>query len=671
MHLTQWNLRRGDVSTRGPRSRVISSRTSSVFLGAVVCVVLTLAAACGGDSGTGPTQPVQPPPDTTSPPDSTTPPADTGSSQDTVTISAARVDGAADKLYATLAAGQDPSDQVTAILQSLLPVLGAADSTTLDSLLAVGFPVATDFEVNLVTQGLRDGDMVSLDNFVASAAAAGATAEDPAGPLTRDYLTTKFAPLASQQTYTSADIVPALVLALGRARAQSSATGVTDPVWGDDQLDALQTMLLLYAVDFSGAAETSSDLRSTAPRPRADRVAAMRSTVLAQGLPEPVPLGPGGKFAINSWALSKVGKWIKFPLGYFGSTRAAICASVLLYSYQFRTSESADELWHHDPSHPDRTYQSQLNTTLIFDFVPNTFGKWVLKAIDCPVPPPGPVAGKTVHWDIDDTLQIHGSLQRDEATTDANGQASTTYETIPELVPEAMWDLDPKFAVGIWNVRATGLIPMWVNLERTVDLLANPTDTIGGSMVINYHRLPTAFDVTFHDSISSRQTEQGGTDFDIAVHGTGQVVLTDSVHLAYQGQISVGYDTFTISTVDPGGCQKESAASTTPGQMLGLITRDTATVASSPTRGLLISLLPEVGSPIEHVNIECMGVQQSNYFLDAWSELRTTPPPPASLDTLLKVGPTTLRWIVSRSGPLEYMGTVSENAIIDLKAILP
>jgi hypothetical protein len=639
--------------------------------GWMLCAALVLASACGGDSGTGPNLHDQPPVDTTSQHDTTTP-ADTGSSADTVTVSATTVNAAAVELYAMLATGQDASGAVTGVLQSFMPVLGAADSTVLDSLLAVGFPVATDFEVQLVAQALRDGDMVSLDNFIGAAAAAGATAEDPAGPLTREYLTAKFAPRVDQQTYTSGDIVPAMVLALGRARAQLSSEGLTDPVWGDDQLDALQTMLLLYAVDFSGAAEASSDVRSAGVPLRADRVGAARAALLAQELSTPAPLGPGGKFAINTWALSHVSKWIKFPLGYIGGTRAAICASVLLYSYKFRASQSQDELWHHDPSKPDHPYQSQLNTTLVFDFVPNTFGKIVLKAIDCPVPPPGPAAGKTVNWEIDDTLQIHGSLTRDEATTDANGQASSTYETVPELVPAAMQELAPKFAVGSWQVHATGLIPMWANLERSVDLIANPTDTVIAAMVVNYHQLPTALNVTFHDTISSRQTDPGETNFDVTVHGTGQLVLTDSTHLAYQGQVSIGYDNFAVHVVDAGPCDEVSPAGTTPGQMLGLTTADSSPDAPSSWNGLKISLLPETGDPMEKIQLGCDNpVVSSGFFVGAWSALRLTPPPPGSVDTVFTVGRGTLRRAISRTGPIDGLGTVTENGSIDLEAVLP
>jgi hypothetical protein len=606
---------------------------------------MILAAACG-DQGTAPGNGNQ-----------NEPPAD-----DTTTVSAAVVDSVADELYVHLAAGEDVTPQVTNILAALMPVLGQADEGTIDSLLAIGQPLAVDFQAGLIAQSFQSGTMFSVDNFIDAAVDAGATPVAGTDPLTRDYLTALLTPLVQQSTFTVDDILPALVLALGRARLRQSGAESTDALWSDGQLDPLQLTLLLYAIQFAGSANASSAImaRTVAPAAHPSALAVRRSTVGASALKLPFFLNP--KAIIGSI----IGKLVKFPVGPVQSAKAVICTSIMLNSYKFQMAASERDLWHHDPSEPEHPYRSQITATLTFNFVPNGLGSWLLPKIGCTVPPLGAAPGKSVTWSVDDPLPDHGGLVDQQAQTDADGKAEATYQTVNEIVPAGLQTALEKSVTGLVQVRATGLVPAWKRLEYAVGVgVINPTDA-AVRLNVQYHEPPQALDFTLQSTISVRNTTSGSYNIDVAVAGSGRMTLQQADELAYGGEIPVSYQSFAISAVDPMGCPQASPAGTTDGTVLAQmgILPD-----GSGQLGALVAVSP-TSTPVERVTFECTDTPvQTEYFRGIFSALRLHAPTPGYIDSLEVVAPGDLERVINRTVQDDLLGTITEQTTVEMRVV--
>jgi len=621
-------------------------RLATAFLaGAVI-----LAAACGGDQSTAPGDggPNVPPP------------TDTGPTTvvDTTTVSAAVVDSVATALYAQLAAGGDVTPQVTDMLSALIPVLGQADESTIDSLLTLGQPLAADFQAALIAQSFQNGTMFSVDNFVDAAADAGATPVGGTGPLTREYFTAILTPLVQQQTFTVDDILPALVLALGRARVRQSGAVSTDPVWSDGQLDPLQLTLLLYAVQFAGSADASSALmaRTAAPARAPSTLAIHPSMVGVSALKLPFFLRPRAIIG------SIIGKLVKFPVGPIQSSKAVICLSIMMNSYKFQMSASQRDLWHRDPSHPEHPYQSQITAALTFNFVPNALGSWLLPKIGCSIPPVGAAPDKSVSWSVEDPLPDHGGLVDQQVQTDADGKAQATYQTVDEIVPAGLQTTLEKSVTGLVKVSVSGLVPAWKRLEATVGVLT-PTD---GAVRLNvqYHEPPQTLDFTLQTTISVRNTAQGTENIDVAGGGSGQITLQRPDMLVYGGEIPFTYQNFDISTVDPMACQQVSPAGTTNGNMFAQLNP-----LPDSSGELAAAVIASSNPPIEQINVDCAGTERSNYLVLLWSALRLDSTPSGYIDSLVVVAPGDLKRTISRTVQDDNFGAITEQTTVEMRVV--
>jgi hypothetical protein len=623
------------------------SRFRFVVVATCFTLITTLAVACGGDQSTAP--PDGPP--------NVPPPVDTGSGTtvDTATVPATVVDSVATELYLQVSAGEDVTPEIAGILGAFMPVLGEANEGTIDSLLAAGQPFAVDFQAGLIAQSFQSGTMFTVDNFIDAAADAGATALDGTTPITREYLTALLTPVAQQSTYTSVDILPALVLALGRARIRQTGAASTDAVWSDGLLDPLQTTLLMYAVQFAGADDAASSLVGPAatPAPTPSRFA-----------PHPATIG--------QWALklkgvgfgivgSIIGKLVEFPIGPIQSAQATVCASIMMNSYKLQMSASQRDLWHRDPSHPTHPYQSQITAALTFNFVPNALGSWLLPKIGCPIPPVGAAPGKSVTWSTEDPLPDHGGLIDQQLQTDANGQAQATYQTVAELVPGGLQATPEKSVTGLVKASASGLIPGWKRLEATLDYLT-PVDE-GIRLNVQYHELPQALDVTFQTALSVRNSP-AGYNIDVAATGSGQIPLVRPDVVVYGADIPVSYQSFDISTVNPQGCDRVSPAGTTNGTMFAQLS-----LLPDSSGQLAAAVMASSTPPIEHINVECASTMQSNYLVTVFSAARLDDTPAGFIDSLVVVAPGDLKGTINRTVQDDQIGTITEQTTIELRVV--
>jgi hypothetical protein len=97
-----------------------------------------------------------------------------------------------------------------------VPPLGEGDVTLAGTRVKQGLPLMFLPQVAEMADAFNDGGFVSLDSFIAAANNRGAKQQGTNNPLTRDYLTLKFAAYVDKANYEPKQVLPAFVLALGR-----------------------------------------------------------------------------------------------------------------------------------------------------------------------------------------------------------------------------------------------------------------------------------------------------------------------------------------------------------------------------------------------------------------------------------------------------------------------
>jgi hypothetical protein len=305
-------------------------------------------------------------------------------------ISFADLQAAGAELYGAVAEGRNVSGYLTEIFSIFgLPVLGLEEAAEIEARRVGNDPFVLDVQIDAMAKGYANGTLVTLDSFCAALANAGVQIRRPAGPLTCAYLTNAASPLVGKRAIEPGELLSALVLAIGHARANQFDRRRSNPLWGDDYLDPLQFVLLSYAFERipvraradvpgrngrstqSGIARThQSDGRQLA---HAGSGSAFRFLALS---PAATDTGAGAysrpgdrgvqraqghvgaalgatvglvkttnkwlsaelKLELLSWVndelLERYGKGVEFPFSPSEGIDAIICGSVLLYSYR-------------------------------------------------------------------------------------------------------------------------------------------------------------------------------------------------------------------------------------------------------------------------------------------------------------------------------------------------
>src|ERR1043166_7242835 len=328
--------------------------------------------------------------------DSPTNPGSNAALYDTLTVSGGLVDSVGAAFDAQVAAGDDLVTPISRLLGGLFPV--EDQESALDSVIAAGTPFVTEQQFSDLAAAFRENVSFDVDNFVGAAAASGATTRATGASLDRATLTDILTPLVSAPRYRVSEILPATVIAIGRARAKREGIKSADPVWGDGLLDPLQTTLLMYAIDYA-------DVATVAGAPSRSLARSARGALFEEEVPEdPWHLAADkAKDAIADKVTDFVAEKIHFPLDKKEAAKASVCSSIILYSYKFDLQQTQGDLWHRDPAAPQHQSTSNLPAHLRFDFNPyNAFSSLVLSKIGCELPPVGDAPQKSVSWSIDD-----------------------------------------------------------------------------------------------------------------------------------------------------------------------------------------------------------------------------------------------------------------------------
>ncbi len=431
----------------------------------------------------------------------------------------------------------DPADVSFLFSVFGIPTVGSTNDSAFQAVVASQQPFMMDFQVQAIATKLGQGVYLSLDSFIAEMAARGVV--DRTGqPLTRAYLTSGLAPLVTQDSYQPREVLPALVLALGRERARRIPVSNPDAVWGDGLLDPIQFNLLLY-----------SFMEASVPHPQ--HLMAGQRPSKAHRPEDGVPWVP----TLGGWAIGQIpgiiigyiGSMVGYPLGPLSSLQAVIGASVVIYSYDVQVTADPAEIWQRTDS-PNNPYQSQITATVNFNFrqdvdsLPKQIGLWLS---GCDLPMNGPQDNVPVEWEITDELPQHGSLVQSDLQTWMGGKARATYKAIDEPVPQVLRSVgSPTAAIGCVYVRLTSILPKWPNLLAVVRV-GNPAAAAGNAwLTVFYYKWPQ---LTLE---MDSELSNSDADLDSRILATGvalqlvQTVQNGTTNYTYQGQTQETYAYF-------------------------------------------------------------------------------------------------------------------------------
>jgi hypothetical protein len=399
-------------------------------------------------------------------------------------------------------------DDIDQIFDALgVPVFGiSTDAPAITAARARGEIFAIDTTVQVVAAAMARGTLVGLDSFVDDLAALGVTTAD-AVPLTRASFRAALEPLAGKITIGRNELLLSLVLALGQERARRGA-GITDAVWGDARLDPLQFTLLYYALRRPDLAITGQALRLESSSPPEITAGDAQFALSNGGL----GLGHGVQAVGLAVVLDAAGKLFRWPVTPTPVSQA-VCAPIYLFCHRLSVTLDPEGIYLRQIDGPGHPYVSHGVATLTFHCVPveGVIRDGIREVAGCgELPPPGPVAGKQITWDLDDSLTPLGNVTEKTEVTAADGTARLTYEAKLERVPEVFRvPSHEKLTVGTISVEAHGVVPGLLDL----DVYENP-ETLHAypALAVHHYELPPLF---AHVDIKTTKAELFGDDLSV------------------------------------------------------------------------------------------------------------------------------------------------------------
>lgn len=491
-----------------------------------ILFVLTVAslalAACAPSAQTAPTIDHQPPPATavspagksapvvpsatvSSPPRSAGtvpdkfPEPDPSLPQAAAPNSAQALENVAKITYEALAAGRDLKPYIEGVMSAFgVSLLNASDAALATERLKKGLPLMFVPQVAEMANAFKDGDLMPLDSFIAAANERGAKQRGTSSPLTREYLTVKFASYTGKTRYEARQVLLAFILALSKERAKQTAVANPDPVWGDGLLDPLQVTLLIYSVSYAGTNHASVPVAGTS------RVTALN--VVRRPVNGKIPaLEPGrapGRDEVVDFIKDQlrdaavehgVQDVIEVPMDELSAVQVSVCASILLYGHQLTVTATPKEIYHKDGVKP---WTTRIDVELSFqdDYWDNylSVDRWIVQNLfDCKIPRRGPAEGKSLTWEVTSSLIKHGNFDVTPFQTGDEGKTFATWRTVPETTPESLRTFgSQRDAVGSVIVRAHGLVPGWSGLERSVSMLTDTGGVGSAQLRVIYYEAP-------------------------------------------------------------------------------------------------------------------------------------------------------------------------------------
>ena len=539
---------------------------------------------------------VKPTPNPTQPP--TIPGTEPFQYDPTVVNSSQAVEQVAKIIYDTLAANQDLKPWLKGVMTAFgVPPLGEQDTALATRRLEQGLPLFFIPQLAEMADAYKDGSLIPLDSFIAAANGRGAKQKGTDLPLTREYLTRKFAGYVGQAHYEDTQVLPAFVLALSRERAKHDPPVKPDPLWGDGLLDPLQVTLLLYSVSYAGADSLATPAK-TPGLVSLSLFGGLTSNPMmmlwTMSLASEDPIGDFVKGKIRGKVVTELQKEIGIPLNKKDAARVSVCASLLLFGHKMKVTTTPNLLYHKDGIKP---WTTEVRVELRFqdDYWSNylPIDRWMIENLfDCSLPHRGPVVAQSLEWSVSDGLSEHGNFDVTAEHTDDNGIALASWHTVPETTPKFQRTFyNQRDAVGAILVRANGLVPNWPNLERIVNSLRDTGGVGNAPLTVIYYQTPRYRVDTFIGLYS--QVPVKGMICDLEQPFTLQVDGQNPSGGQYVGDI-----TFT-PTDTSGGSWKHTATSCIPGYACGQVSGSGAYQLVGVAEGKPVLMMPATTSTSE------------------------------------------------------------------------
>ncbi len=333
-----------------------------------------------------------------------------------------------------------------------------------------------------IADAFNDGGSITLDSFIAAANARGARQRDTHKPLTRDYLSRKFAANTSKTQYQAGQVILALILALSQERAKRMAPKNVDPLWGDGLLDPLQVTLLLYGVSYAGS--------SPRPVPMALNSSAVHLNIACPLVDDPLaehrlPSAVGGevvldfvKDQIEDKVTDGVGEVVEIPLTKKQAAQVSVCASLLLYGHKMTVTAKPNLLYHKDGVKPSVT-----RIDALLEFQDDYWNNYL--SID--------------RWMLETSLTVSCLGGAWCQTSRSNGRCRTVCGSTTILIwlprrrmtPESLRTFqNQRDAVCAIIVRASDLVAGWGTLERNMEFAKDTGNAGDAPLTVIYYRTP-------------------------------------------------------------------------------------------------------------------------------------------------------------------------------------
>jgi hypothetical protein len=381
---------------------------------------------------------------------------------DPTTSSASELRELAAAIYDAVETDGDVASYVEGVFLALDVKVFTEPTAELDDRLAQGHPVLFEPQMHEIADAFLDGGYVPLDSLLAAAAERGVAG--PGGtPLDRAAFDVGFAALAGKQEFTRTEALPAFVLTLAAERA--ARYGGDDPLWGDGQLDPLQTTLLMYAFSYGDPARVSSPLVG-APGPRYS---------LPRGAKTIIDFT---RDRLQGQLEGKVVSWIEIPTDADDdAAKAILCASLQLYGHKMKVTAAPDLVYHQQADGPATPFATTITAVLTFedDWWDNRLpiDQWLFNKLpECKLQRRGTVPDKPLEWSVSDGLAGHGTYNFAASVTNDDGTGLGYWSTVVETTPiRRRVFANQRDAVGSLIVRAGSLVPGWSTVERAVGFL--------------------------------------------------------------------------------------------------------------------------------------------------------------------------------------------------------
>jgi hypothetical protein len=552
------------------------------------------------------------------------------------------VRAAAAVIYDALASGDDVTGVVVEVFEAVgVPVFALASDQ--DQILAqqrLGDPYALDIQASAIAHGMKAGNCVTVDSFFTAFNEAGAHAQTPPGPFTRAYLTEQLAPLIERPRIAHDELIPALVVALGRERARRNRSGITDRVWGDDDLDPLQFTLIAYAVGFSGgrpARRLPASAEVAAAKMRRRRSAGPQETIPAGGITGLLGKSPAQRF--RDFSASMIGRRVEFTREAAESFAAANCSSMTLGNYRYAISMSPNDgkvnrRW---PENPGVPYRLEATLSIRFDFTvpPGSSREAVLQAVGCrEFPDSGPVALRSVRWTPSDSAGSREFLKhgvfRPGVQTDEAGQARATFEAFVEVPPPLR--IRAKLAGAFLKVNLTNPLPGLRGLDLVWRQLDDPEAQGTLAFTVRYFAPP---ELTIVMSSTILWVQPNLTKGSVTGSVEGNLKESSSLQeIEYRSGLELPFRYGRFSIEGHGSHRCEFAGVGTSGADMGFVLGFDPLWEPGVAQ-LRASLFARFGEDYPHEEVEetCEGPSgpvstnfESSFWLDGWISSHATPP---------------------------------------------